>query len=486
MNESENHFSRTRAASSTSGRAQNQILISLAFVCSLFAAVNYVTAQGLTFTTNTYPVGSGPTVAVTDVNGDGRLDLITGNAFTNTLTVLTNNGNGGFGFNATLTVGKSPGWILAADVNGDGKVDLICGDGGSNTLTVLTNNGSGVFGSNATLTVGSVPQPGVAADVNGDGYLDLINPNYTSSGTLSVYTNNGSGVFGSNATLTVGSYPSCVCAADVNGDGYLDLITAHYKGNNGNTLTVLTNNGNGVFGFNATLTVGKAPIWVTAVDVNGDGKVDLISVNNETNTLTVLTNNGKGVFGFNATLTVGGTPTWVSATDLNGDGKLDLISANGGTYTTGPGNGNTLTVLTNNGSGVFGSNATLTVGTGALNLLAADLNSDGKPDLIVANYYDNTVTVLMNTSIFPSPTNFPKLTIKQQGRNMHVSWPSVSPGWSLQEKPNLTKPNWLPSGYDGYPIGDLGATYPIADDGTNKSLTFPSSVGNLFFRLLHP
>lgn len=75
-----------------------------AVVCNLFVAVSSVTAQGLTFTTNTYSVGSGPQIAVADINGDGRLDLITANINTNTLTVLTNNGSGGFGFYATFKV----------------------------------------------------------------------------------------------------------------------------------------------------------------------------------------------------------------------------------------------------------------------------------------------------------------------------------------------------------------------------------------------
>jgi hypothetical protein len=269
-------------------------------------------------------------------------------------------------------------------------------------------------------------------------------------------------------------------AADVNGDGKLDLISANLSAN---TITVLTNNGSGVFGFSATLNVGKNPNSIIAADVNGDGKLDLISSNDGTNTLTVLTNNGSGVFGLNATLTVGGKPFFVTATDLNGDGKLDLISANGGSWPTG--NGTALTVLTNNGSGVFGSNTTITVGNTPYFVVAADLNGDGKPDLIASNFKDNTVTVLMNTSIFPATTNFPKLNIRQQGRNMRVAWPSVSPGWSLQEKPDLTKPNWLPCGYDGYPIAEVGA-YLIDDDGTNKSLTFPPGVRKLFFRLLHP
>ena len=420
-----------------------------------------------------------------DVNGDGRLDLIIPDFNTNQLTLLTNNGSGGFGLYSTLTVGNGPGGLIAVDVNGDGKIDLVLVNARDNTLMVLTNNGSGGFNQNATLTLssGAQPQTLVAADINGDGTPDLICVNNTSPGTVMVYTNNGAGVFGFNATYTVGNQPQMIIAADVNGDGYVDLITPNTSP--ANTLTVLTNNGSGVFGFNATLNTGIGPQWVAAADLNGDGKMDLISANWGTNTLTVFTNNGSGVFGFNATLTVGGKPFSVVAADLNGDGKLDLVSANANTYPGGA-NGNTLTVLTNNGSGVFGSNATLTVGSGPWWMAAADLNSDGKPDLIAANFKANTVTVLLNTTIFPASTNFPRLTLKQQGKNMRVSWPSVSSGWSLQENPDLSKTNWLPSGYDGYPIADEGATDLIADDGTNKSFTFPPPKENLFFRLLHP
>jgi len=447
-------------------------------VLACLAGVQNALAQGLSFTTNTYPVGSGPYLALGDLNGDGRLDVITGNFNTNTLTILTNNGSGGFGFFATLTVGKEPGTPLAADVNGDGKVGIFAENYGANTITVLTNNGSGNLGSNATLVVGSGPQNIVAVDVNNDGKLDLICANYTSSGTLTVYTNNGSGGFGSNATLNVGSYPPWVCAADINGDGFVDLITTSYKGSNANTLTVLTNNGHGSFGFNASLPVGKEPICVIAADVNGDGKPDLICANNGTNTLTVLTNNGSGVFGFNATLTVNGSPIFVTAADLNGDGKLDLITANGGTFVgIDPGTTHTLSILTNNGSGNFGSNATVNVGNGVDCVLAADLNGDGKPDLVAANFNDNTVTVLLNTNNFPSATNTPLIVIKVQGKNARVSWPSVSSGWSLTETPDLPRTDWLPSGYDGE---------IIADDGTNKSITLPSSIDNRFFRLLHP
>jgi hypothetical protein len=458
-------------------------VLTIAFLGNLFVFDNPAGAQGLTFTSTTYSVGHGPgCVVAADVNGDNKLDLICANYIDNTLTVLTNSGNGVFGSNATINVGKGPACVVAADVNGDGKLDLICanfGGGGGKTLTVLTNNGSGLFGSNATLTVGGGPCCVVAADVNGDGKLDLITANGGTNGngtTLTILTNNGSGVFGSNATLTVGSEPVSVVATDVNGDGKLDLVCANGLGE---SLTVLTNNGSGYFGFNATIPLGTEPSCVTAVDVNGDGKTDLICADIILNALVVFTNNGSGGFAASTQQLslpkFGGEylalPESVAAADLNGDGRMDLVSANSDDGVAG-----TLSVFTNNASFRFGSNTTLNVGAFANWVVAADLNADGKPDLISANQDANTLTVLLNTSSFPPSTSTPAVNLVLQSNVVHVSWPSVSPGWSLQENSDLTKTNWLPSGCGGWPIND---------NGTNKSLTLPFPKGKLFYRLLH-
>jgi hypothetical protein len=238
---------------------------------------------------------------------------------------------------------------------------------------------------------------------------------------------------------------------------------------------VLTNNGNGGFGSNATLTVGSGPACVVTADVNSDGKIDLISANNKDSTLTVLTNNGNGVFGSNATLTVGSGPECVVAADVYGNGKLDLITAN---LTAG-----TLTVLTNNGNGVFGFNATLTVGSGLSGgpkpvgsgpkcVVAADVNGDGRLDLICANEGDpfaNTLTVLTQTIVGP-----PMLTITSTNSNTFViSWSSFSTGFALQTNSDLNTTNWVP------------ASYTISNtNGTNESVTITPPPGNLFFRLV--
>jgi hypothetical protein len=249
------------------------------------------------------------------------------------------------------------------------------------------------FGLASTPAVGSGPRS-VAAFTKMGGNVALVCANYNDN-TLTVLTNNGSGLFSSNATYAVGSYPMSV-AAFANMDGKLDLVCAI-----GGGLTVLTNNGSGLFGSNATYTVSDGPNCVIAADVNNDGKLDLISANNG-NTLTVLTNNGNGGFGFSSTIStgLGYTPNCtcsLCAADVNHDGWADLVCANG--------LNNTLMVFTNNASGGFVFSATLAVGIGAWSVCAADVNGDGRLDLICA---DGTLTVLTNngSGIFGSNTNY--------------------------------------------------------------------------------
>jgi hypothetical protein len=251
-------------------------------------------------------------------------------------------------------------------------------------------------------------------------------------------------------------------AADINGDGQKDLILV----NNG--ILILTNNGNGQFGSNAMLTANPAatfPEQVTAADINGDGKLDLIwSDGSVSGHILVFTNNGSGGFGSNATLIVGSNPASFIAADVNGDGRPDLICVNEGT--------GTLSILTNNGSGVFGSNATIIVGSN-YPTLAADVNQDGKPDLICVDEGMQSDFMYVTSSTLSVFVNVPTLTSIFSSNNLTVSWPSSWTNWMLLQNPDLTTTNWTASTGTG-------------NDGTNESLTVSVPTDSLFFRLVHP
>lgn len=244
--------------------------------------------------------------------------------------------------------------------------------------------------STATYSIGIGPNNVAIVDANLDGKPDLVAANDGNSfdgNTLTVLTNNGHARFGFYSNYPVGKAPF-VTAADLHGSGRPDLITANFADS---TITVLTNNGSGDYGSNAIYNVGNGPFNIVATDVNHDGKLDLVTANDGThfdgNTLTVLTNNGAGVCGYNATYTVGNLPS-VTAADLRNTGRPDLITAD---Y-----NDDSIMILTNDGAGSFGSNATYTVGFGPINVAAADVNGDHHLDLICANSAANTLTVLTN------------------------------------------------------------------------------------------
>ena len=374
------------------GLSNSISLQALGLGTAVISATNITTGFSLSATVS---VGNGPySLVAVDVNGDGKMDLVSANAGAASLSVLTNSGTGWFGLASSPGVGSQPYCVVSADVNGDGKPDLISANVGTGTLSVLTNSGTGSFGLAATLVAGSQPVSVTTADVNGDGKVDLICANYGSS-TLTVYLNHGSGGLALAATVPVGSSPVAVtAAANLFADGRVGLICANAGSA---TLTVLTNGGGGNFGILASPAVGTDPESVAVADVNGDGKLDLIAANAGDSTLTVLTNNGAMGFGWFALLGTGAAPESVVTADVNQDGKPDLITANSGA--------NTLTVLTNNGSG-FGLYALINVGLGPRAVVAADVNGDGKPDLVSANGSAGSLSVVTNNWSANPSVNF--------------------------------------------------------------------------------
>ena len=370
-------------------------------------------------------------VAVRDVNGDDKPDLLVANycADTNCATgsvgVLLGNGNGTFQTAVTYgTGGEEPGSVTLADVNGDGKPDLlvanaICDPSGCATgsVGVLLGNGDGTFQSALTYDSGGFGAASVAvADVNGDGKEDLLVANTCVTagafncvnGSVGVLLGNGDGTFQTAMSYNSdGTGASSVAVRDVNGDGKLDLLVANACGNNGNygcmigSVGVLLGNGNGTFRAAVNYSSGGyEPDSVAVGDVNGDGNPDLLVANQCDNSgncngvVGVRLGNGDGTFQPLVTYDSGGFEAQsVAVGDVNGDGKLDLVVANvcADSNCT---NGGVVGVLLGNGDGTF--QAAMSYGSGgqdAESVAVADVDGDGKLDLVVANG-DGSVSVL--------------------------------------------------------------------------------------------
>jgi hypothetical protein len=363
-----------------------------------------------------FAAGSLPkSVAVADLNGDGKPDLVVANEYSNSVSVFLNMTTPGaaapsFAANVDFATGSLPDAVTVKDLNGDGKLDVIVANNSSTVSVLLNTTMPGTapsFAAHMDSATGQTPTSVAAADFNGDGLPDLVTANFTDN-TVSVLLN--TTVLGAatvvpdfpQTTFATGTEPLSVVVRDLNGDGKPDLLITNYGDNTASVLLNTTTPGASTPSFAAqqTFATGSGPTFPAVGDLNGDGRPDVIVPNFLSNTVSVLLNattpgSNTASFAPQQTFAVGSKPRSVALADVNGDDKLDLIVAN---YTS-----NTVSVLLNTttpGSltASFAAQQTFAVGSYPRSVTAADVNGDGKPDLVVTNLLNNTVSVLLNTT----------------------------------------------------------------------------------------
>ena len=377
-------------------------------------------AQAVTFApVVTYTTGGTDSqpqdLAVADVNGDGKLDVLTANSGSRingggTAGVLLGTGTGTFQAAVTYSVGAStsPVAIAVADVNGDGKPDVLTANSNIK-VGVLLGNGNGTFQSAVQYPVGYssfYPFDIAVADVNGDSKPDILT--VSNGSEIEVLLGNGNGTFQpytaySTGTITV---PITFAVADVNGDGKPDAVSA----NGGSYMAgVLLSTSSGTFQSVVQYPTGAHPLGIAIADVNGDNKPDVVTAN--INFMAgVLLGNGNGTFQSVVqyslgTSTMNGYPQAIAVADMNRDGKPDLISANHLT--------STISLVLGNGNGTFQPPTSYSAGATNLpyRVVVADMNADGRPDILVANYNgngtSNTVGILLNSTILAARATLP-------------------------------------------------------------------------------
>jgi hypothetical protein len=348
----------------------------LAFAGAITAWAHPALAAFSTAARVDYPVQTGPTtIATGDLNGDGIPDMVVANTTTGSFSVFLGNGGGGFGPRTDVFADGNPKDIALADLNGDGKLDLVVLPNGSNFIEVMLGNGLGGFGVDTHFNIEAGATSLKLADVNGDGRLDAIVP-ATSTNDVSVLLGDGNGGFGPAITSHVGNGPTAVAVADFDHDGKLDLAITT------DSLIVLRGDGTGHFSSLSRTGVAAGPVSVAAADLNGDGAPDLVVGSLGTVEASVLLNDSYGNFTLHVGISLFASTT--ALTDIDGDGKCDFILAGQ----------NGIYVVLGDGNGGF-SSAPTQIQTTAQRVFVADMNGDGRPDLLGANNSLNTVSVIL-------------------------------------------------------------------------------------------
>lgn len=378
------------------------------------------------------PTGQNPQgLATGDFNLDGRLDLAVVNRNNNSVSILLNNGNGGF-TTQTLNVTQSPLGLAAGDFNRDNRLDLIVSSEAGQPALLL-NNGTGSFAVSATVT-GNGPTLALAVgDFNQDGKLDLV----TGGANVTVLTGNGAGTLNTPTAYETSASVRAVAVADFNSDGKPDVAALL---SSGDSFAILVNDGTGGLLPPAYYTTGLAgAVALTVGEFNSDGFADLAVANQTGNRVSVQLNSGAGEFNQAQNFGTASTPDAIAAGDFNADGKADLAVSLATAE---------ISVHLGNDTGQFGDGFRYAIAGRSAALITTDLNGDGRMDLATANAATNNLSVLLNACPAP-PINTPP---------------------TIAASTNLTRQQGAP------PSTDTLATVSDAQTSTSNLLVFAQSV----------
>ncbi len=378
--------------------------------------------------------GGGPfSVAIGDLDGDGKPDLAVANFNSDNVSVYRNTSASGsiaagsFAPKVDFATEVQPRSVAIGDLDGDGKPDLVVANASSDNISVLRNTSAsgsitaGSFAPKVNFANGLRPTSVAIGDLDGDGKPDLVVVN-ESSNTVSVLRNTSSsgsitaGSFAPQVDFATGNTPRSVAIGDLDGDGKPDLAVANLFSSNVSVYRNTSSSGSitaGSFAPAVDFATSVGPVSLAIGDLDGDGKPDLAVANSSSISVSVLRNTSSsgsitaGSFAPIVNFATGFGPRSLAIGDLDGDGKPDLAVTN--EYS------NTVSVLRNTSAsgnitaGSFAPKVDFATGVEPYSVAIGDLDGDGKPDLAVGNLNSSNVSVLRNADIvspLPAITSF--------------------------------------------------------------------------------
>jgi hypothetical protein len=288
-----------------------------------------------------YLIGDWPrNIAAADVDGDGKLDLVVTLESgivpdtSDSVAVLLGKGDGSFSTPQGYAVGTTPNALAIADLDGNGTLDIVTGNSGSSSVSVLLGRGKGAFATAVQYATGGVTTGVAVGDFNHDGRLDIVASAY--NGTLAVYSvvlflGKGDGTFAK--AVNAGNLAGPIKSGDFNSDGNLDIVGGYdgYPGPYG--IVVLLGKGDGTFSKSPTSGGTYYPNdsnSVAVVDLDGDGKLDVLVESNTDDEISVMLGKGDGTFWPSSNYPGGWRPNALTTGDFDGDGKLDIATVASG------------------------------------------------------------------------------------------------------------------------------------------------------------
>ncbi|MBX3374987.1 MAG: VCBS repeat-containing protein [Phycisphaeraceae bacterium] len=294
-----------------------------------------------------------------------------------------------------------PTCVSIADLDGDGLPDLaVSGRNVAGRMAILRGQGPGLFGAPEPIVLGAQSDWVEIADFNGDGHQDLAVALRTTPGIVQILRGTGGGGFVFGPSLAVDRFPTCLAVHDIDGDGTLDLIVSNYGSD---TLSVLRGHGDGTFASAERLLVGPAlrraprPYHLLLHDFDGDGTADLAVNHTSTGRISVFRGHPDGAF-TGPRILPSVSVACIAALDLDLDGRPDIAS-----FGLAP-TGGALRTFRNVGEPGgrplrFEPGPTVLMGLWTWYLVAADLDRDGRDDLIASDASLNGLLLLKNNAV---------------------------------------------------------------------------------------